>query len=266
MDNKRKFNISYSIVSEQGIRVEMEDAHFLLPDFLGQKDCFFGAVFDGHGGSRTAEYAKSNLPVYYEKFLSESKDPITAYKKALERIDSEISDFNDGATVASFFLDDNRITLANIGDSRVAIIGRFGILYITPLHRVSDAEESKRVISSGAVIDEKYVYGKDGRGLMVTRALGSHGFREVGIISEPSITTMDLEEKHHFILAGTDGLWDNITPESILDILYGEEIFELALEEIFNKARSKDNFTGILLRIKSNGKESIEGSTFNKTR
>ena len=51
--------MAYAVGSVQGWRAEMEDAHFVDMHMTKNQSIF--AVFDGHGGSEVANYAKSNF-------------------------------------------------------------------------------------------------------------------------------------------------------------------------------------------------------------
>ena len=56
-------------------------------------------------------------------------------------------------------------------------------------------------------------------GLSTTRSLGDLLAHQIGVTSEPSIKIMNItkEQCERFIAIGTDGIWDNITGEDLMD-------------------------------------------------
>lgn len=54
----------YAVASMQGWRPEMEDAHIIQPEISFKQSLF--AVFDGHGGSAVAEYARDHFGDNFE--------------------------------------------------------------------------------------------------------------------------------------------------------------------------------------------------------
>lgn len=248
MDNETKYKITYSIMSKKGNRPTMEDTYVFISEFLKNQHWYFGAVFDGHGGKKASEYAVDNFHNYFGKLLLQYIDPIIAFNKAFNTLDEDLTKFDGGTTVASFLIKENQITLSNIGDSRIAIITNNGFDYFSPQHRISNKDEFKRVIDSGAIITGPYVTLKDGRGLMTTRTLGNHEFRKIGIISKPSIRSKKVRINQN-ILVATDGLWDSISLESIQNIIIEENVPEIALKNLFHIAQPRDNFTAILVKV-----------------
>lgn len=57
-----ELGVSYAVVSMQGWRAQMEDAHTCMPQLRGElKEWGYYAVFDGHAGSTVARYCSKNL-------------------------------------------------------------------------------------------------------------------------------------------------------------------------------------------------------------
>jgi len=83
-------------------------------------------------------------------------------------------------------------------------------------HRVSDKNESQRVIDSGGTIFRDRVGGI----INITRALGDLEAKKMGVICEPYFeSNVLLKEDTHLIIA-CDGLWDTPNVEKkILELL-----------------------------------------------
>ncbi|GJX38315.1 probable protein phosphatase 2C 11 [Tanacetum coccineum] len=101
----------------------------------GQMVAFFG-VFDGHGGSRTAEYLKNNLFKNlsgHPGFIKDTKNAIVeafsqTYADYLSGENPQQRDAGSTASTAVMFGD--RILVANVGDSRV-VASRDGSGWLT---------------------------------------------------------------------------------------------------------------------------------------
>ena len=79
-----------AVVSEQGLRSEMENAHFLDTNFANQ-GWVFGGVYDGHSGSFAAEYAAKYLSeVFLEKLIADSP-PQEAFIDSYQEISGRIN-------------------------------------------------------------------------------------------------------------------------------------------------------------------------------
>ena len=74
-----------------------------------------------------------------------------------------------------------------------------------------------------------YVRGRTFPGLSVTRSLGDLLAHHIGVTSEPSvrIITMSPQQSELFLAIGTDGIWDNISPEDLV-----EEVKEYGMKEL----------------------------------
>ncbi|KAK6939965.1 PPM-type phosphatase-like domain [Dillenia turbinata] len=104
----RRFGYGYS--SFKGKRASVEDFfETQIAEVEGQMVAFFG-VFDGHGGSTTAEYVKNNL------FKNLSSHPLTDADYLAE---DKGQQKDAGSTASTALLVENRLIVANVGDSRV---------------------------------------------------------------------------------------------------------------------------------------------------
>jgi serine/threonine protein phosphatase PrpC len=116
-----------------------------------------------------------------------------------------------GTTLTAAVLHGRRLTVAQLGDSRLAVVTDRAARTLTRDHRVTVAAERRRVLAAGGEIDGAYVV-RGAHGLMVTRALGDRWFRPVGVIGTPDVTELVLPVDARALIAATDGLWDVLTP------------------------------------------------------
>lgn len=85
----------------------MEDCH------LVSSDGRFAGVFDGHGGSEVSQYIKSNVYSNFLNALPEKRpwndnDVLLAFRRAISKVDSEVTSINKwshtGSTLAALYI------------------------------------------------------------------------------------------------------------------------------------------------------------------
>lgn len=59
-------------------------------------------------------------------------------------------------------------------------------------------------------------------GLTLSRSLGHHGARSVGVTAEAEVKDVQLQQNDLFIIIGTDGLWEYIDPQEAVEYVYDE--------------------------------------------
>ena len=153
-------------------------------------------------------------------------------------IDIELS----GTTCVSLLFCENRIISANVGDSR-AIKGFFNsnknkwdYIALSRDHKPSDKDESERIIKCKGIIhpyiDDDGNYAGPDRvwmddelpGLAMSRSFGDEVATRVGVFSEPEVKIFPYSEEDNFIIIGSDGLWEYVSNEEVIDIV--SEYFE----------------------------------------
>lgn len=239
-------------VSEQGDRAEMEDFHFLDPDF-GGTGSIFGGVYDGHRGNRAARHAAEHLHSYFLDCLQAGLPPPEAFTLAYLKVSDDLKDQDSGTTAATFFVDETLVHTANAGDSRILVAGASGSLQLSVDHRLDDSQERKRIILCGGKIDYPYVM-KGFRGVMPTRALGDEYFRDAGVIAAPSVGTHGLRKRDEWLVAATDGLFDvidnHVTSRLCAEHTDPAELADTLLREVFTRCSRPDNTTIIVVKLR----------------
>ena len=60
--------------------------------------------------------------------------------------------------------------------------------------------------------------GKEFPGLAMSRSIGDLNSKNIGIISDPGILEYDLSESTKFIVVCSDGVWEFLTNENVIDL------------------------------------------------
>ena len=125
-------------------------------------------------------------------------------------------------------------------------------------HKPNNPNENRRILFYNGRIDRMKndfgdevgpyrIYGKDndnnGIGLAMSRSIGDMNFKKYGVIYEPEMFKYELEENDKIIIIGTDGLYEQLTNEDVINIagdcmnkdLNARETSEIIIE----KAREK---------------------------
>lgn len=233
------------IVSQQafqGARWTMEDTYVV------ENGGRFVAVFDGHGGADVSVTLKNELFEIYTKELAKkhrkeqneygakrNKTPsqashIAALTDALEKVEDMVIQRDDmeyqGSTavcVVTHVADDGARTLlsANVGDSR-AILSRSGhAIDLTRDHKPNDEQERERITAMGEEIEwDTYGQVYRVRDLSLSRAIGDR-FAKPVVTSEPEILSYPIsDDGDEFILLASDGLWDVMSSQEVVDFVH----------------------------------------------
>mmetsp|Transcript_17931 Transcript_17931/g.41042 ORF Transcript_17931/g.41042 Transcript_17931/m.41042 type:complete len:154 (+) Transcript_17931:122-583(+) len=59
-------------------------------------------------------------------------------------------------------------------------------------------------------------------GLLVSRSLGHHGAKRVGVCAEPEVKEVRLSTDDRFLIVATDGLWTFIEPQEAAEVVWRE--------------------------------------------
>ncbi|GAU12138.1 hypothetical protein TSUD_01040 [Trifolium subterraneum] len=217
LSGSRNGRISYGYSSIKGKRSSMEDFfETKISEVDGQMVAFFG-VFDGHGGSRTAEYLKNNLFKNLSSHPDFIKDTKTAIVEAFKQTDvdylnEEKGHHRDaGSTATTALLLGDRILVANVGDSRV-VASRAGLA--VPLsvdHKPDRSDERQRIEQAGGFVIWAGTW-RVGGVLAVSRAFGDKLLKPY-VVADPEIQEEEIEGVD-FIIVASDGLWNVISNKS----------------------------------------------------
>lgn len=223
----------------------MEDAHAAVLDLDGQeKSNAFFAVYDGHGGSSVARFAGQNVHkrLVTEETYKEGNWEM-ALKKAFLGTDEDIlanpahtRDPSGCTAVAALLTSDNKIYVANAGDSRSVISVKGEVKPLSFDHKPTNETERARISGAGGYVE----YGRVNGNLALSRALGDFEFKksytlspEAQIITaNPDVTCHEVVEEDEFFVIACDGIWDCLTSQQVVDFVRfqvseGKELTEI---------------------------------------
>lgn len=227
---KRKLNQDYVYTSEKAV------GH--LPNLF--------IVADGMGGHKAGDYAsKLAVSTMVEEIAgSEERKPENLLRKAIETANTVVKRSAEkslelegmGTTVVAATFDDRTLSVANVGDSRLYVVGSRGIRQITRDH--SWVEE---MVRRGGLGREEARNHPDKN--IITRAVGAEDFVKIDFFG------VELEEGD-MILMCTDGLTNMLDDEEIRMILDGARDIVEKAEELVRRANEnggKDNISVVVI-------------------
>ncbi|THU70740.1 hypothetical protein C4D60_Mb08t28140 [Musa balbisiana] len=252
-----KLNCGYS--SFRGKRVNMEDFFDVKSAKIdGQTINFFG-IFDGHGGSRAAEYLKEHLfdnLMKHPKFLTDIK---LAINESYQRTDSDFLDAenntsrDDGSTASTAILVGKHLYVANVGDSRAVISKAGKAIPLSDDHKPNRIDERRRIENAGGFVMWTGTW-RVGGVLAMSRAFGNRLLKRF-VVAEPDIQERVVDHELEFLILASDGLWDVVKNEDAVSLVRLEEDPEAAarkLTEVAFSRGSADNITCIVVRFLNN--------------
>ncbi|GAB2210064.1 hypothetical protein Drorol1_Dr00015317 [Drosera rotundifolia] len=224
--------LSFGSYATCGRREQMEDTHFLQPNFSEHQDIHMFGIFDGHRGSAAAEFSACALPKLLQS--SSTLSPAEALFKAFIETDAAFrskldmlrrsrgfvkKDWHPGCTAIVSLLIKNKLFIANAGDCR-AILCRGGRAFaLSRDHVASCVEERDRVMVSGGVVKWQVDTWRVGdAGLQVTRSIGDDDLKPT-VTAEPEITETSLSAEDEYLVMASDGLWDVVSSEEVVNII-----------------------------------------------
>ncbi|KAF5444643.1 hypothetical protein F2P56_033762 [Juglans regia] len=247
------FNYGYSTF--KGKRASMEDFYETrISEVDGQMVAFFG-VFDGHGGSRTAEYLKNNLFKNLSSHPDFIKDTKTAIVEVFRQTDADYlneekgQQKDAGSTASTALLLGDRLLVANVGDSRVVASRAGSAIALSIDHKPERSDERERIEQAGGFIIWAGTW-RVGGVLAISRAFGDKLLKQY-VVAEPEIQEEEIDGVDFIILA-SDGLWNVISNKDavalVQDISNAEEASRRLVTEAYARG-SSDNITCIVVRF-----------------
>ncbi|CAE6042063.1 unnamed protein product [Arabidopsis arenosa] len=215
-----------------GRRESMEDTHFLMPHMCNEESIHLFAIFDGHRGAAAAEFSAQVLPGLIQSLSSTSAGEALsqafvrtdlAFRQELDshRQSKRVSqkDWHPGCTAIASLLVENKLFVANVGDSR-AILCRAGHPFaLSKAHLATCIDERNRVIGEGGRIEWLVdTWRVAPAGLQVTRSIGDDDLKPA-VTAEPEISETILSADDEFLVMASDGLWDVVNDEEVIGII-----------------------------------------------
>lgn len=197
------------------------------------------AVCDGHGdqGDLIAQDAVEQFVLEAFKHKEIKYGLVAACKKLQEKYKNTANAQKSGTTLVAGTLQDNVLTVANVGDSRLIVI------------------RPSRESIPFSTVDHK---GKPGQILALSRSLGDIAMHKLyGLNAEPDITKITLEANDVIVIA-SDGYWDTVSNNETYDFVMAGikakcdcKTIAQKLAEAARARKSKDDITVVCVRYKA---------------
>ncbi|KAK3134719.1 hypothetical protein QOZ80_5BG0409860 [Eleusine coracana subsp. coracana] len=265
-------SLSCGYSSFRGKRASMEDFYDIKSSKIDDKQISLFGIFDGHGGSRAAEYLKEHLfenLMKHPEFMTNTKLAIIeTYKKTdSEFLDSErTSHRDDGSTASSAVLMGNHLYVANVGDSRAVISKAGKAIALSEDHKPNRSDERKRIESAGGIVMWAGTW-RVGGVLAMSRAFGNRLLKQF-VIADPEIQEQEINDEMEFLIIASDGLWDVVPNEDAVSLVRMEEEPEAAARKLTETAFARgsgDNITCIVVKFQHDKMGSDSPSSGNKS-
>ncbi|XP_071388611.1 protein phosphatase 1B isoform X2 [Centroberyx affinis] len=252
--------LRYGLSSMQGWRVEMEDAHTAVVGLPapGLADWSFFAVYDGHAGSRVANYCSKHL---LEHIISSSlgaigtqslqgsqsgsdsstSDPPAPVPPTVEvmkagiragflKIDEHMRSFSDlrngmdrsGSTAVAVLLSPDHLFFINCGDSRAVLYRNSHVCFSTLDHKPCNPREKERIQNAGGSVMIQRVNGS----LAVSRALGDYDYKCVDGKGPTEQLVSPEPEVFEMVRALEQDQFVVLACDGIWDVMSNEELCE----------------------------------------
>lgn len=164
---------------------------------------------------------------------------LTSIVKAYRFMDKElkmqvdVDCFCSGTTAVTMVKQGQHLVVGNIGDSRAVLGTRNKENKLVPFQLTEDlkpdvpAEAARIKRCRGRIFalrDEPgvarlWLPNHNSPGLAMARAFGDFCLKDFGLISVPDVSYRRLTEKDEFVVLATDGIWDVLTNEEVVEIV-----------------------------------------------
>jgi len=269
----KNFNI-YSIMDGHG-----SNGH-LVSNFIKEKiiqnftDISFYFKKIKQKDSTPLEYPENILELILKKLKKNDFQKIKDFYKNIDESLSSIevrfdSNFS-GSTCIMIFQVGNYLISSNVGDSRSLLIKENKeIKELSKDQKPENENEKLRIESMGGIVsqcNDLYDDGKEGGpfrvwmkgcdypGIAMSRSIGDKIAHSIGVINEPEILEFNLDENSKYIILGSDGIWQFLKNEDIINIIFEKN----------QKEKQKNNSKEIICKkiIKEAVKNFIENDEY----
>lgn len=140
-------------------------------------------------------------------------------------------EFGTTALMCVLFEETKELVVAWVGDSKAILVSKDAhcddmlIQDLTICHNGKNPDEEARIRrdypDAVAFSPDGYICPRVANGpthhLAMTRALGHKALYDFGVIPEPQVRRLKIKDNDFFLLAASDGVWDNLSDGEILD-------------------------------------------------
>lgn len=194
----------------------------------------------GQGGELVAQFALHEVQRRLEKHPDFDKDIEKAFKETFLAVDESlnyealIEPLYAGTTACVALLRDQKLVLANAGDSRAVCArrsanGTYVALDLTQDQNPDLPREQARIEKMGGFVSPPPEPGLSARvwldvdctqiGLAMARSIGDHAVKEIGVIADPVVSFHDVTLDDEFVIFATDGVWEFISSQEAVMVV-----------------------------------------------
>ena len=272
-NSQLKMHTNVSVYSVQNKRNHQED--FFYHGIVDGGKLY--AIYDGHGGTFAAGFLQRNFPTYFlaasgdtmrkkmKATCQKLEEDLITYLQTKERVEDQSKYGSCGSTLVATFVKDGLAYFMHVGDSRAVLESEGKVVFATADHKVGNKDEFQRIkeLKADGFI-HLYANGARIGGLAISRAFGDYTLKNKlkneckgpVIIAEPDYMAQHLTKQNKFLVLASDGLWDTLTNEKVIQILNDKKdddidsITQLLATTAIEKG-STDNITVMLVDLLS---------------
>ncbi len=236
--------ISYGKTDIGMVRSVNQDSIFFSDKRVGNLPNLY-IVADGMGGHQAGDYASAHAVSWFVEYVKQCtyRNPITILKTGIAKVNDMLLDKaaehselkGMGTTFVTAVLLEDKMYVANIGDSRLYVMGE------EPKQVTLDHSLVEELIRTGQ-LDRRRVRFHPERNI-ITRALGT------GREAVPDFFEIILKENEKVLLC-TDGLTNMIEDDEIRDIVMQKQFMDKICDQLIERANyygGKDNIGVVLV-------------------
>jgi len=226
-ENSKQF-LDFYHLSVQGPRPANEDEYVVIEhvnDLIGlpyEDQYAYCGVYDGHRGKYASLYTRSQL---HSSIFTHPQFPQNeAFHDSFMKTDTAVNavqhrdGFLCGTTALSVCIRNNEeLIVANAGDCRGFICRNGKPFEIADRHIPNRPDEMERIKGLGGIVVCFGTWRVNGS-LAVSRSIGDLDSRSL-VVADPEITRIPIQEEDEFLVLASDGLWDEVTGEDMIQIV-----------------------------------------------
>lgn len=203
-------------------------------------------VADGMGGHKAGDYASAHAVSWFVDYAKECsyENPITIMKTGIAKVNDMLLQMSNehselkgmGTTFVAAVMIDDKMYVANIGDSRLYVIGQEDIRQITLDHSLVE-----ELIRTGQLDRRKVRFHPEKN--IITRALGT------GKEAVPDFFEVELQPGEKVLLC-SDGLTNMVEDDEIGSIVMRQQFVDRICEQLIDRANyygGKDNIGVVVI-------------------
>ena len=270
-------DLGVAIVSGQGQRSKMEDAH-LVTEFAIQvgeetKQVIVTGVFDGHRGDECSKFSALELPELLKRHLEffnplklTDRGIVNALSAACVNLSqnymnqpSELADPNAGTTANIVVEIEGNYWIANVGDSRAILVTRAGeSIQLSEDGKPSSLRHANRVRERFGTVEKGFLDVPRVNGVLAVAGAIGNLWANGAVSACPDTVKLDSEKDDlaaATIIQCCDGVWDVLTTEKVGAICFRGKKRKLSDDEIahqiFWAATNKGSSDNLSILVRS---------------